>query len=243
MQTTGDKAGVVERVSTLASAPLKHAGGFQAEGDVLAIGVEDDSARDRSQVLLWRCAIGSMPVKVGTIARSGPRDVSTAGAVGVAAYPGGMVLAVGTWNCRTIDFYISAGNPLIDPSATFSLWRTWRSSDADKEEWIDGNFGAYQSLNLLTQLNGELFMAGFHRSSGDDWMDLYSVNMSAQSPASRMLCKVAKKHMICHGGGDFSKAVGLQIVSTTRFEVYAAKGSSGDHVTGTTITLNRFRAD
>jgi hypothetical protein len=242
MQPTGGKAGTVERVTTLAASPLSHAGGFQAEGAVLAVGVEDDAARDRSQVQLWRYPVGGIPVKIRAFGRSGPRDLSTAGAVGVARRAGGVVLAVGTWNCKTIDFYTSGG-PLTDPSARFRLWRTWRLADADKQGWVDGNFGSYQSLNLLTQANDQLFVVGFNRSSGDDWMDLYSVNTRSQSPTNKMLRKLAKRHMICQGGCDFSKAAGLQIVSTTRFEVYAAKGTSGDHATGTTITLNRFRAD
>jgi hypothetical protein len=43
----------------------------------------------------------------------------------------------------------------------------------------------------------------------------------------------SEAYMVCSG---------LHIVSTSRFEVYAAKGTSGDHATGTTITLNHFRA-
>ncbi|MGE5292668.1 MAG: hypothetical protein ACM3ML_36855 [Micromonosporaceae bacterium] len=243
MQPSAGRNGVVERVTTLRASPLNHAGGFQADGQLLAIGVEDDSARNRSEVQFWKYPPGGSPSLIRAIVRSGPGDVSTAGAVGFAPHAGGMVLVVGTWDCNTVDVYTSARNPLADPAAAFRLWRTWRKADADKQGWCDNNFGNYQAINLLKQSDGEIFMVGFNRSDGDDWMDLYSLNMSAASPTTRMLRKVAKKHMICHGSCSFDKAAGLQTISTTRFEVYAAKGTSGDHATGTTITLNRFRAD
>lgn len=243
MQLSAGKNGVVERVTSLRTAPLNHAGGFQADGELLAIGVEDDSDRNRSEVQIWKYAPGGAPSLIRTIVRAGAEFVSTAGAVGLAPRAAGMILAVGSWDCNTVDVYTAATNPLVDPAAAFSLWRTWRKADADKEGWCDNNFGSYQAINLLTQSDGEIFMVGFSRSDGEDWMDLYSLNMSPAVPSTRMLRKVDKKHMICRGGCSFDKAAGLQIISTRRFEVYAAKGTSGDHATGTTITLNRFRAD
>lgn len=149
-----------------------------------------------------------------------------------------MVAAVATWNAATIDFYVSSANPFSNPKAKFAFLRTWTKSGANKAGWIDSNFGEYQSVNLLTQRDGGLFLVGFNRSGSDDWMDLFAVDLNAAAPS--MLRKLAKKHMYCTNGVSFRYGAGIWAPSPASFEVYAVRGDSGDHATGTTIHANHF---
>lgn len=224
----------------MASKPLKHAGGSQLAGNVLAAGIEDDVARRQSEIQFWNLAGSPAQLTPLTIRRSGPAEVSTAGAVGVSAYAGGTALAVATWGAQTVDFYTAAGDPLQGGGGGFQFRATWSKSKANKTGWIDGNFGSYQCLNMVTQRDGRIFLVGFNRSGGDDWMDLFAVDLAA--PPASMLRKVAKKHMYCSDGCSFEYGAGVYVGSSSHFDVYAVKGDSGDHRTGTTISVNCFPA-
>jgi hypothetical protein len=69
-------------------------------------------------------------------------------------------------------------------------------------------------------------------------MDLFSVDLNA--PVEKTLKKLAKKHMYCSNGCSFEYGGGIYVPASTHFEVYAVKGLSGDHKTGTTIDANHF---
>jgi hypothetical protein len=224
---------------TMAALPLRHCGGCQTIGNILVAGVEDDDQRRVSQVQFWDLSQTPVPLGAMTIQRSGAQDVSTAGAVGLTSFGSGTALAVATWDANTIDFYASAGDPYQD--SPLQLRFTWRKSTAVKTGWIDNNFGNYQSVNLLTQTDGQLFLVGFNRNGSDDWMDLFSVDLAA--PPVSALRKLAKKHMYCTDGCAFDKGAGIFVPSSAAFEVYAVKGTSGDHATGTTIRANHFMAN
>jgi hypothetical protein len=223
---------------TLAARPLKHAGGCQTISSILAAGVEDDDGRRSSQVQFWNLAASPAQMTGLTIIRNGAQNVSTAGAVGLSSYGSGVALAVATWNADTIDFYVAAKDPFQGSGERFQFRRTWSRNTADKSGWIDKNFGAYQCVNLVTERDGALYLIGFNRSGGDDWMDLFQVNLDAPPPA--MLKKVAKKHMYCSDGCSFEFGAGIHVSSPTQFDVFAVRGDSGDHATGTTIRANLF---
>jgi hypothetical protein len=224
----------------LAVKPLNHAGGCQADLTFLAVGVEDDSGKRTSEIQFWNLTGAPSRISAQTIRRSGGAEVSTAGATGVSSHGSGTALAVATWNAATIDFYMAAGDPFRNAKAKFALLRTWSKSGADKSGWIDKNVGEYQSVNLLTQRGGGLFMVAFNRSGDEDWMDLFSVDLNA--PAPSMLRKLAKKHMYCTNGVSFRYGAGVWAASAAGFDVYAVRGDSGDHATGTTIQINHFTA-
>jgi hypothetical protein len=223
----------------MAMKPLKHAGGCQAFGHFLVVGVEDNDSNLQSEVQFWDF-VRFLPVKLTqmTIHRRGAEKVKTAGAVGLSSFGTGAALAVATFNAATIDFFTSASDPNVSVSPFIPLF-TWIADKADKTDWIDPNWGAYQSVNLITQTGGELFLVGFHRT-GDhaDWMDLYSVNLAGKRESA--LRKVGKKHMICTDGCNFNAGAGIFIPSKDGFEVLAVSYYSGDHKTGTTIHVNHF---
>jgi hypothetical protein len=217
---------------------FNHCGGCQSFGNGLVAGVEDHNTNRTSEVQFWDFTRFPMQLVQMTIPRSGPEFVSTAGAVGMTTLGWGTVLAVATYDARTIDFYTSEGDPF--QGSPFDLLFTWATDGADKTNWIDDKFGHYQNINLLTQRDGQLFLVAFYRDddSGEDWMDLFAINLEADPSAA--LTKVDTKHMFCTRGCDFGAGAGIFIESPDVFKVFAVNGDSGDHRDGTTIHANIF---
>jgi hypothetical protein len=106
---------------------------------------------------------------------------------------------------------------------------------------VTKTFLTYQNINLITQADGEVFMIGFERSNGEDFMDLFIVDMQAIH-SKDILTKVATKHMFCTNGCTFHYGGGINIRSADAFDVYAVNGDSGPYDTGTTIHANVFTA-
>jgi hypothetical protein len=216
---------------------FKHCGGCQSFGNFLVAGVEDPDKDRTSEVQFWDFSRFPTQLVPMTIPRSGPKFVSTAGAVGMTTLGKGAVLAVASYNAATIDFYASAGDPFH--GSPLDLRLTWAIDGADKTNWIDGNYGPYQNINLMTQRDGQLFLAAFHRNGDDeDWMDLFAINLDVARSA--VLTKVGKKHMYCTLGCDFDKGAGIFIESPDAFRVLAVNGGSGDYRDGTMIYANIF---
>jgi hypothetical protein len=223
---------------TMAMSPLRHAGGCQAVDHYLVAGIEDNDTNRVSEVQFWDFKRFPTRIIPMTIPRSGPKYVSTAGAVGLTSINNGTVLAVATFNADTVDFYSSDADPFKGSPFTYQF--TWVKEGATKTDWIDQNFGAYQNINLITQAGGKLFMVGFDHSGNEDFMDLFNVDLEADP--SSALTKVAKKHMFCTNGCSFTYGAGIYIPSPDGFEVYAVNGDSGNYETGTTIHANIFSA-
>jgi hypothetical protein len=77
-----------------------------------------------------------------TIPRIGKGKQSTAGAVGISSYRTGVVVAVGSYNSATIDFYTGDGD--VFTGSPFILRPTWIADDS---------FPSYQNLNLIADTN------------------------------------------------------------------------------------------
>ena len=79
----GKVVGTVKFPSDGQSPPLRHAGGFQISDDVLAIGLEDNQLKTRSEVQFWNVSDPSKPVHLAhlTVRRQGGAKDQTAGGV------------------------------------------------------------------------------------------------------------------------------------------------------------------
>ena len=120
-----------------ASPPLRHAGGFQLSGDVLAIGLEDNQQKTRSQVQFWDVADPTRlrPLEHLTILRSGEPEDQTAGGVALVRRKYDHLVAVANWDSRAIDFYASDDKPLADPACRFHQLGRWQVAGADTSHW------------------------------------------------------------------------------------------------------------
>lgn len=181
----------VSRIVPLMPRPFKHAGGFQVCGDYLAIGIEDDNTKDASRVWilpLSQLAETASPQPVIEIERRGAYKRATAGAVALARVRDRHLLCVGTWDCDTIDIYLSNGKSLDDPVCEFSLHETWAAQTADRSDWSDPDFASYQNLNLVVDTQDHVYLVAFARTSGDDVADVFELDLSL--PPNRRLRKL-----------------------------------------------------
>ncbi len=166
----------IHAVDTLMADPFRHAGGFQWYSQFVALGIEDNFLRERSKVMVFDL-YAEEPWKNPLIIlnREGEKERVTAGAVGMTAWNGEIILAVANWDAKNIDFYScdSAGFYRKEPS--FSVLGSY-SSDEKDQQWL-----AYQNINLFAE-NDTLFLVGFGRDVQDRHVaDLYMVHLGEKT--------------------------------------------------------------
>lgn len=205
----------VQRLPTDGQLPLlRHAGGMQLAGSVLAVGVEDNQGKLRSEIQFWDFSNPQQPAQLQhlTIRRRGsaPKDM-TAGAVGLVRGPRDYLLAVANWDSRAVDFYVSNGLPLGDAKCRFAWHSRWEDARADKRQWRGGGqFGTYQAINLVVDSAGRVGLVGFDTTlAGEDLVDLFVVDFA--STANLRLRKVATKSVRLVKGNHFRFAGGIAI--------------------------------
>jgi hypothetical protein len=193
--------------------PLRHAGGMQLVGDVLAIGLEDNQLKTRSEIQFWNVANPLDPKALShlTIRRAGAPKEQTAGAVGLLRRATGHLLAVANWDSRAIDLYVSNGKPLDDPLCRFEFNARWSAATAGRDDWRpDDVDGSYQSINLVSDAKGAVYLLGFQTNlAGADVVDLFAVEL-AREPG-KLLRKVGSKRITLHGQNHFLYAGGAVI--------------------------------
>lgn len=179
----------------LANEPLRHAGGCQLAAGKVFAGIEDNAAKDKSDVVMF--APGIKPVET-LIKRSGNFKRSTAGAVGALYLNGNYLVAVADWDSRNIDFYRS-GTKGLDSVASYTA---------------SGKWGSYQSINMLADTAGAVFLIGFCREGKNNRADLFSViNYELQLLSSR--------YFECTNGSSFRYAAGVGITTGNKLVVIA----------------------
>ncbi len=195
------------------SPPLRHGGGMQLVGDILAIGLEDNQQKTRSEIQFWNVANSDdvVQLKQLTIRRNGAPKDKTAGAVGLVQREQDHLLAVANWDSRAIDFHVSNSKPLNDPQCQFKFDVRWQVDVADKRGWKpDPSFGSYQSINLVSDTHRNLFLIGFQTDPGNkDVADLFSID-TKQGP-DRLLQKLASKQIRLQGDNHFRFSGGAWI--------------------------------
>lgn len=233
----GGNAETVVYYHKLCDAPLKHAGGIQVIERYLVVGVEDNSSRDRSRVLFYEISDPASPQQLRHLAIERSGSGLTAGAVGIVKRGSDHLLVVGRWDSEVLDFYVSNGSPLCDMDCQFSLWRTWDSSDADRSDWSpDHVWGSHQSLNLVRDTSGDLYLLGFNRDEeGRNVLDLFRLDISQGT--SKMIQKLRIRTMHCHPGVSFGYGAGI-FITPNGLAVYACEGDPRD-----STAINEFWRD
>ncbi len=194
------------------SPALRHAGGMQLVGDVLAVGLEDNQQKTRSEVQFWDVSNAEKPAQLKhlTIPRTGTAKDKTSGAVGILRREAGYVLAVANWDSRAIDFYLAPGASLSEPACRFKQLARWQVDSARTADWRpDATFGTYQAINLVADEQG-LFLLGLNTTSaGQDIVDLFSVRLD--QPPDEMLQKLAQKELKLARENRFRFAGGIWV--------------------------------
>lgn len=217
--------GKVIHVHRFAEGRLRHAGGIQLHDNLLAVGLEDNRSKDRSEVQFWDTTDPADwdPLRHLTIARRGPSKEQTAGAVGFAALNDCYLVAVANWDSVAIDFYRSNTLEVTNPSCRFRQVTRWTQQDADRKDWKPNNdFGRCQAINLTVDGDSQITMYGFHQNRhGNDVADRFRVNLQ-RSPGqtltriSSTICSFPGDCHFKYGGGISMQNGHSWILSTPR---------------------------
>jgi hypothetical protein len=211
-----DSAAQPVLLNRLLGRPFKHAGGFQVLGDYLAVGIEDNTAKDSSKI--WILELSQLsgserPRPIVEIERRGAYKRATAGAVGIAKLGGRHLLLVATWDSATIDIYTSNGKTFGDRALEFRLHETWDANKADISDWSDQSFAAYQNINLVVDRKGSVFMVGFARTAAGNVADLFELKLDGSVPTAERLEKLGRRLFDCRKT-DFGSGSGLAITGS-----------------------------
>ncbi len=186
----GGEAIALKKIS---DSPFRHAGGCQVANGKLFVGVEDNQQKDKANIMMDSVTIAR---------RRGSYKRSTAGAVGATLVNGKYLVAVGDWDTRTIDFYLSHGAE-FDSIATFNFGS-------------DGPPCSYQSINLLTDSGNHLFLIGTGRQGNLNRADLYAVENYRPLLLATRLFKSKNGCSFRYGAGITISTGGLEIYTCRR---------------------------
>jgi hypothetical protein len=199
--------GVIVQVPRLPE--FHHAGGMQALGNFLAVGVERSDVRDpvtheivepgASLALFYDLSDPRSPRKLDT--EIDHTDLANAaGALIMGRLLDGRILVgIGRGDSAVIDFYVSGGTEL--EGAVFAHFDTWSKGEL-RTDIGDDDFGDYQSVNLVTQCDGTLFLVGTHQNgfSGQDFADTFRLENGTGNDV--VITKVASRHLVCDDIGE-----------------------------------------
>lgn len=186
---------VVLETALPAGMSYNHAGGMQSVGKLLAVPLEGGS-NPRGLALVYDLGNPQAPLLLNASRYS---DTAEAGTASLAKLNDGrFLLIIGRGNANTLEFYLSRGNIADNnPTELFDPVDIWNEGELGSEIG-DWEFGNYQSLNLITQCDGSLFLVGTHKNAlvgGEDWVDLF--RLGTQGVSDAVITKVAKKHLYC----------------------------------------------
>ncbi len=197
-----------EKLIQLMSTPYRHAGGIQASGEFLAVGIEDNVAKTMSKVCVYPIAGTQLEEAKPSliIERYGKAERNTAGATGMLSASPGYLVVVGDWNSRNWDFYQCSpqgGNAMQILSYA-----------------VPDGWPAYQSINLIADRKA-IYAIGLYQLEAQGAADLILVsNLGIIEP---IMEKVATKTFHCSEGVDFQAAAGLQVDEDGRLHVWATQ--------------------
>lgn len=170
---------------TLMQNPMKHAGGLQIRDGYVAVGVEDNEKKDTSVVLVYPLEHpkGLEKIQPLTIERRGVEKRYTAGCVAITRYGDEVIVAVGNWDTKQIDFYTSAAGESLDFKYLCTIDPMNSVEKNIRDEWLP-----YQSIQLVTNTAGGLDIVGLGMKRGNEKRlvaDKYLLNMTECSLSMR----------------------------------------------------------
>ena len=195
----------VEYARTIHGQPYRHAGGCQAAGNVFAVGIEDNIAKDKAKVLLLSTDTNAKPITIAE--RRGTYERSTAGATGlVRLKDGSYLVAVGDWDTKNIDFYQSKPSNV----AAFDSIATYKADTISA-------WGSYQSINLIQQADGKLYLIGFCLDAKGSRADLFSLSLDDGA----RLQAISSRHFKTTKGVSFRYGAGLHVTAEKNLHIIA----------------------
>ena len=206
--------------------PFKHAGGIQIYENYLAVGIEDNDKKDKSKVCIYDISeIENKEIKlIAQIDRNGKPGRSTAGCIGITNYNNEVLLTVGDWDTKNLDFYSCPIDKISEWH--FEKIQTLNTERILKNDWSDKNWYAYQNINLVNIENNLFFVGLGHDNHGKDLADVFKLNMDKSDNFS--LQKLATKTFNCTKKSNFKAGAGVVISNEGKIEIVSCAYNIND---------------
>jgi len=207
----GDKNSVIS-INKILDKPFKHAGGFQIYKNLMAIGVEDNSDREKSKIFIYQIEdpenFEMQPLKI--IERGGAYERVTAGCVAITEIKNNILVVVGDWDTKHLDFYTIEKDELFSDNTKFTKVYSIDSEKLDRLDWCNDNWVSYQNINFIKDSSGILYLAGMAMNDNEEnIIDLFSVEMIDLS--SFDLKKIFTKKFIRNDVVNFDWGTGIHM--------------------------------
>ena len=233
------KENIVISLNKILDKPFKHAGGFQIHKNIMAIGVEDNDAKNISKVFLFHLDNPEKPPSepLAIIDRMGTYKRATAGCVGIIVTQGKVIVVVGDWDTEHLDFYRIDEEKLFVEGATLELEYSINTRKIDKASWVDPSWLSYQNINLLTDEQGNLLLAGMTSNAKEEnVLDLFLVETS--NLTTFKLNKIKSIIFPPNNHTRFRWGAGIHLDQNNKFTVL----SCGENIENESI-ISIYRAD
>jgi hypothetical protein len=207
-------------VNKLMDKPFKHSGGFQIFENYMAIGIEDNSKKDKSKVCIYDITNpGNITVKpISIIEREGKPMRSTAGCVGIAKYKNKALVVVGDWDTKHLDFYNTDFDTL--GKSEFEKVATIKTQKTSRKGWVDKKWESYQNINLFVFNDNELYLIGLGQNGKDENIaDLF--RLEEDNSGNFSLIKLASKTFQCNNESSFKAGAGVYLNEKGKFQIYS----------------------
>ena len=173
----GEENSVIS-INKILDKPFKHAGGFQISNNLMAIGVEDNSERDKSKVFIYRIDnpenLPKEPLEI--VDRFGTIERATAGCVGIIEIRDNILMVVGDWNTEHLDFYKIKKEKIGLDGDAFELVYSINIESLDKSDWVDDIWLSYQNINFIRDELDNLYLAGMASNKNEEnILDLFKI--------------------------------------------------------------------
>jgi hypothetical protein len=211
-------------INKILAEPYRHPGGFQITEKLLAVGIEDNIKTDKSKVLLFKIIDPNKPVLklLKTIDRVGAPKRYTAGCVALTKQNKEILIAVGNWDTKNIEFYSISSKRLSDPSSNFEMVCSIDSEKFNRENWIEKTWFSYQNINFIKGSKKRLYLVGtaFDQTSEMEIVDIFEVtssnreNFKLQKVGHRKFEKLNLTTLGWGGGIYLDKKEGIKIFSS-----------------------------
>ena len=209
-----------------------HAGGFHVSGEYAIVPLESTNDSVGAGFRTAQLSVPSTPSWSPMVLRQ-RSQTTNAGAAGMTRLSNGnfMAMVFGN-NSDDVEVFVSSSTSLPGHNGSTSTWISMASANTP---FGSGN---YQGLQLITQCNGQLFVAGTHKNISTDWVDLWRVDLTASYVPT--FTKVANRHMYCSTSNtgntrycDFQAGAGIYVNGSGGLNLYGVEHYN-DGVPGTT---------
>jgi len=231
-----DNQNHVLSVNELMQKPFKHAGGIQIFQDLMVVGIEDNDAKDKSKVCIYKIENPDKPPvqPLVMMERYGEPFRSTAGCIAVTKIGDRYLIIVGDWDTKHLDFYLCEVPSLKQKLEAFEKVYTIDTEKIDRSAWLDEEWDSYQNINLLNDTEGKLYLFGFGRNvQNENIADLFLVEHKDLREFN--LRKLVSRKFNCKEGADFRSGAGIFLQPDGKLKVI----SCGSHINNS-LVLNLF---